>query len=343
MTTAWASRELPRGRAVEARVTWGTQQQQQLTIKAPEIRSALVTAPPIDTTITVNASSPWQWSLGQSVQTPNEVDAANGLPEAVIAAIINSAMPYFFSGIATQLLAFHYVGPDRQIVRSVVPLGGMDNPNPQTAEDVVNTLAFGDEILARVSETLRSTFQYGVDKALFRGQALRPGDTGPQVGLVGTSPGARRRNIVNMGAGFTQFGWIALQLELARLPQVSYYYPDTPPTTPIVGVEEPELHLHPKLQLGVARLLAGFALEGGQVLCTTQSEHFLLAILEMVLDGTLKPDHVAVHYLEMGSVQPLEVDEKGRLKGGLRGFLETNEERVKRQIDLLRKSANLDS
>jgi predicted ATPase len=265
------------------------------------------------------------------------------VPEAVIAAVVGSAMPYFFSGIAAQLLAFRYVGPDRQIVRSVVPLGGIDNQNPQTAEEVVNTLAFGDEILARVSETLRTTFQYGVDKALFRGQALRPGDTGPQVGLVSTSPGARRRNIVNMGAGFTQFGWIALQLELARLPQVSPYYPNTPAPTPIVGVEEPELHLHPRQQLAVARLLAGFAIDGGQVLCTTQSEHFLLAILEMVLDGTLRHDHVAVHYLETGTVQPLEVDEKGRLKGGLRGFLETNEERVKRQIDLLRKSANLDS
>jgi predicted ATPase len=147
-----------------------------------------------------------------------------------------------------------------------------------------------------------------------------------------------------MGAGFAQFAWIAMHLELAQIPK-PLFNPESPPPTPVVAVEEPELHLHPRLQPAMARLLAEFSQHTGQVICTTQSEHFLLAILELILDGTISRDQVSVYYLDAphGEVDQLDVDDKGRLKGGLKGFLEENEQRIERQIDLLRKSAGLDS
>jgi len=104
------------------------------------------------------------------------------------------------------------------------------------------------------------------------------------------------------------------------------------------------LHLHPRLQPAMARLLSDFALETGQVICSTQSEHFLLGVLELVLEKVLKPDHVAVYYLDApnGTVDRLDVDSNGQLKGGLKGFFEENERQIERQIELLRKS-ELDS
>jgi predicted ATPase len=147
-----------------------------------------------------------------------------------------------------------------------------------------------------------------------------------------------------MGAGFAQFGWIAMQLEIARMPRF-LLNPESPPPTPLVAVEEPELHLHPRLQPAMASMLAEFAMRDGQVVCSTQSEHFLLAVLELVAEQTLKPQDVSVYYLdaEHGVVDRLDVDQKGQMKGGLKGFFEENERQVERQIELLRKSADLGS
>jgi len=328
-TTTWVTQKRS-GRLgpVDVRATSGSP---KVTVKATGLPQQGIDVP-------ANAASPWQWQIaGPSGGT-------GPLADQLIAEILATATPLFAGAVAHQLEAFHYVGPDRQVVRSAFPLGGSRIWNPQKAEDVINTFTFEDEILARVSDRLRRTFHYGLDKTLFRADQFGTANRGNQVALVGTTQDGHRRNIVNMGAGFTQFGWIALQVELARRfqdPQYGQYAPRIKPT-PIVGVEEPELHLHPRLQPAMAELLADFTLQGAQVVCTTQSEHFLMAILELILAGKLTSDQVSVYYLDAPVVERLEVDSKGQLKGGLRGFLEENEKQVERQIELLRKSAGLD-
>jgi len=339
-TQANVRRQIPVGRWVEATVAYG---EQKMRVQAPDLRGT--GASPIQKIgrdYQVSANTHWEWRFMEKYPVVVDETDDTRKSDRIIATLVNDAVPFFQGGIAHQLQAFHYVGPNRQVVRSLYPLGGFHNANPQTAEEVVNELAYGDAILSRVSERLRGVFPgYGIDKSVFRAADFRAAGQGNLVALRGVI-GSRRRNLVHMGGGFSQFAWVALQLELAQLfiPQ----YPDAPLPTPIVGVEEPELHLHPKLQPAMARLLADFAVHN-QVICTTQSEHFLLAVLELVLDGTLSPEQVSVIYLDAsaGEVDRLEVDSRGQLKGGLKGFFEANERQIERQVELLRKSAGLGS
>lgn len=341
-TRAWVSRTIPLGRTVEASTAWGlTPPQQVLGVKGEDLRTGTQAVPRVDRDFRINTNQPWQWQLGEQLPGSENLDLSGAEPDHIAVSVAHEAAPFLTGGIAEQLRAFQYVGPDRQIVRSAYPIEQGINPNPQTALEVVGELTFSDHLLAKVDERLDQVFQYGLDRRFFRSNQMPPGGQA-LVALVGKR-GAQRRNLVNMGAGFAQFAWIALQLELAR--QFTPFYPGVPRPTPTVGVEEPELHLHPRLQPAMAQMLADFVRDGNQILCTTQSEHFLLAVLELVVGGTLKPEEISVYYVDapLGQVDRLEVGKDGQLKGGLKGFFEENEKQIQRQIELLRKSAELDS
>ncbi len=85
-------------------------------------------------------------------------------------------------------------------------------------------------------------------------------------------------------------------------------------------VEEPESHLHPKLQAALAELIVSVLEEqpGAQVLLETHSEVFLVSALRAAVRG-LRGD-VRLHWIEMLSdgaaqLEPIELDESGRPNG----------------------------
>ncbi len=233
------------------------------------------------------------------------------------------AAPYVSSFAVGALQRFRYVGANRHVESSVFPLGPAPVANPRTAQELVDTLAYDDELLERVSERCQAIFGYGVDRDLIENR---------QITIVAKSPGVRR-SVVNLGTGFIQTVWLLTQLELAVA--------QPPPTgdwsiTPLVGIEEPELHIHPGRQPDIAALLGTFVRAGLDLICTTQSEHLLLALLSLVLEGQLQADEIVVYYLRDGEAERLAVDEQGRIDGGLRGFFEADEEQLRRHIELLR-------
>lgn len=103
-------------------------------------------------------------------------------------------------------------------------------------------------------------------------------------------------------------------------------------------VEEPETNLHPKAQHDLARVFAdAVTREGRQFIITTHSEHLLLGILDQVRRKKLNLDDLAIYYLERDEegksvARQLEVDDRGRVKGGLPGFFE---EEVEELVELL--------
>ncbi len=87
----------------------------------------------------------------------------------------------------------------------------------------------------------------------------------------------------------------------------------------VICVEEPELHLHPRLQARLGNLFATAVVRGrNQVIVETHSENILLRVRRLIRNGKLRPEEVAVLYVD-------NVDEAGasvrRLRLGDRGEL----------------------
>ncbi len=314
--------EAPRGRLVEVHSSsWPTAKYE---VVAGPGRSIHGEVPPLRLEITLSASSP-------SVAIPQaglsaSVDASGleqGVPAVVAAYALAHSVPYTAAYVREALTSFRYIGANRHVEASVFALGLQALANPRTAQELVDTLAYNSDVLGKVSERCRMIFGYGVDVDLLPNR---------QVALTAMGQDRQKRNIVNMGTGLIQLIWILTQLELsASAPQMNQAL------QPLVGIEEPELHLHPGLQPHAARVLAEFVKSGLQIVCTTQSDHFLMSVLELVLDKTIAASEVAVYYIANGRAERLDLDENGQLRGGLKGFFEENEDQLKRHIELLKR------
>jgi len=99
-------------------------------------------------------------------------------------------------------------------------------------------------------------------------------------------------------------------------------------------LEEPETNLHPAIQYKLAGILSRVVgEERKQLIITTHSEHLLLGVLNSVARGELGLNDITVYYMyknERGEskVEKLQVDESGRVKGGLPGFFEAEVEEL---------------
>ena len=82
----------------------------------------------------------------------------------------------------------------------------------------------------------------------------------------------------------------------------------------LLAVEQPELHVHPRLQSELGDLFAEQAKRGSRFLLETHSEHLILRLLALVRRGALDPDDLAVLYVdrddaENSVVRRLRIDE----------------------------------
>ena len=116
--------------------------------------------------------------------------------------------------------------------------------------------------------------------------------------------------------------------------------PDRPGIT---AIEQPELHVHPRMQVELGDLFAQRLDQGGVFLIETHSEHLMLRLLRRIEethsgelpDGKppLKPDQVSVVFVEQidGEVKatPLRIDETGEFKDRWpHGFFEERDEEL---------------
>ena len=108
-----------------------------------------------------------------------------------------------------------------------------------------------------------------------------------------------------------------------------------------VMIEEPEIHLHPRAQADLAQVLAEEAkAEDKQIIMTTHSEHILGRLLTLVAEKELLPDELAIYAFEKDeegvcTASELEVAEDGRVKGGIKGFFETDLDELDRYVKAL--------
>lgn len=69
----------------------------------------------------------------------------------------------------------------------------------------------------------------------------------------------------------------------------------------ILCVEQPEIHLHPKLQANLADLFIESANEGNQWIIETHSEALLLRLQKRIRNGEIKKEMVSIIYVDVGA------------------------------------------
>ena len=84
----------------------------------------------------------------------------------------------------------------------------------------------------------------------------------------------------------------------------------------LVYIEQPELHLHPRAQVALARVLADAAKRGVRVVAETHSSLLLLGIQTLVAEGDLSPGLVKLHWFSRNKdgvteVNSADLDEAG--------------------------------
>ena len=85
----------------------------------------------------------------------------------------------------------------------------------------------------------------------------------------------------------------------------------------IISIEQPEVHVHPKLQADLGDLLAAAIKEPRQnrFIVETHSEHLILRLQRLVYEGEIKPEDVSVIYVSRGpegaKAERLHLDEEG--------------------------------
>ncbi len=158
-------------------------------------------------------------------------------------------------------------------------------------------------------DALREASPQRVD-ALAHG--IAEGQVRREIQLVTTTDKDLQVRTSDIGTGISQI----LPVVVAALD------PDRPRIT---AIEQPELHVHPRLQVELGDLFAEQAAGGGVFLIETHSEHLMLRLLRRIEEtgsnelpegkAALKPDQVSVVYVEQvdGEVRAtrLRIDETG--------------------------------
>jgi len=110
---------------------------------------------------------------------------------------------------------------------------------------------------------------------------------------VGTNKKDDSVNIADVGFGVSQVLPILVALIVAREHQLVY-------------IEQPELHLHPRAQVEMAKLLVEAAQRGVQVIVETHSSLLLLTFQTLIAQKQIAPDKVALQWFsrdEEGATQ----------------------------------------
>ena len=96
-------------------------------------------------------------------------------------------------------------------------------------------------------------------------------------------------------------------------------------------LEQPEIHLHPAVQAGLADLFIDAidrrednAPRNLQLIVETHSEHLLRRLLRRIAEGAVDPTRVAMYVVQAGKagsvIEPLDVDEYGNIRNWPRDF-----------------------
>lgn len=134
-------------------------------------------------------------------------------------------------------------------------------------------------------------------------------------------------SFINEGLGIHQLLFMFLPIALS-------------PSSHTFLIEEPEAHLHPKAQSDISSTFIKILKnEAKQFLIATHSEHILFGFLNAIAKKEISLDEIAIYYFKnekgVAEISKLNIDEYGRVLGGLPGFFEQNIRNVIEYLDAL--------
>jgi hypothetical protein len=217
---------------------------------------------------------------------------------------------YTYISIISNLImeAIHVPGL-RGNPRRMYSVTAVDAAYPGTFDNYVASLIayWGSQSPDRVSQLSDDLKLLGLTWKI---EANRINDT--QVELrVGRMPHPRHGgakdlvSIADVGFGVSQTLPVAMALRAAQPGQLVY-------------IEQPEIHLHPRAQVAMARLLVNAAKRGARVVAETHSSLILLAVQTLVAEGVIDPGLVGLNWFLRDEkdgttrIKTAELDEAGR-------------------------------
>ena len=185
----------------------------------------------------------------------------------------------------------------------------------ELSKTAATALAMDRSLEEQVSEWLEPIAGLGLQARISKGKTVSIVFIPPR-GANGRMPvGAN-----NESFGANQLSQVFLQIALAANdPMVG--------NGATIGIEEPEIHLHPRAQRNFVEMLAAIAKQGTQFIISTHSDRIVSRVLLLVAKGVLRREDVAVYAFDKdesgaATAEKREIDEMGRIYGGLPGFMD---------------------
>lgn len=291
---------------------------------------------------------PWNWSTGQpsqthSIQIKGAILHFQAAPDFRL--LLSSGMtlpPNFPAGESADIQVLrNYLGRATVLLLNsahpIFPLRGFEEWGyqlPDSRAESLERLTLADRNIAIASilaydRELEEKLSHWLEDLLHVGIRIKL--VPPKRVTIWSKPSSARDSdtlFSNEGTGANQIPFILVPIGL------------TPPNETIL-LSEPEAHLHPKAQSELASLLLKIATkENRQFFIETHSEHILHALLHAVATGTLEKDSLAIYYFVnrngTADVTRLQLDDKGRIEGGLPGFFEHSLTELSEYLDAIK-------
>lgn len=242
-----------------------------------------------------------------------------GFPDEVLAYFQNAGFTSdLVLGLEQQLRRIQYLGPLRQRPRRTYTWSGVapESVGFDGRSTIPAILASQGRTLNRGRNMRREDFLVIVARWLkelglldnFNPKALAMSSKQYEI-VVEAASGGVQTNLPDVGFGVSQV-----------LPVIVECFYAAPGST--IVIEQPELHLHPRVQAYLANLFieAIRAREDGkdrnvQLLIESHSEHFIYRLQRLIAEGEIGPSGVALYFCRSGTdgsfIEPLALNEDG--------------------------------
>ncbi|GET42902.1 hypothetical protein MiSe_77200 [Microseira wollei NIES-4236] len=197
-----------------------------------------------------------------------------------------------------------YIGPLREYPERLYVLSGNSSQQVGKSGKMVSDILFRNpELLKQVNEQLeRFGLGYELKVASYTNKETSELSDVFALRLVDKYTGVNV-SLLDVGFGISQVLPIVVQSMLSR-------------NTTLL-IEQPEIHIHPRLQAELGSLLAECIKSplNNQFIIETHSEHLMLRLQKLIRKGELNPDDVSVIYVDRGlegsKCLHLRLDEEG--------------------------------